>query len=47
MLTVALIAAFLLFGVPAILLLLARLLGGPNRSNRLIGLPIDRRPPKP
>jgi hypothetical protein len=47
MLTVVLIAIILLFGVPAFLLLIARLLSSrrPGRSNGLIGFPID--PPKP
>jgi len=47
MLTVVLIAIFLLFCVPGFLLLIAKLLNGkgPGRSNRLIGFPVD--PPKP
>lgn len=47
MLTVILIAVFLLFGVPGFLLLIAKLLSGsgPGRSNRLIGFPLDPRKP--
>jgi hypothetical protein len=47
MLTVVLVAIVILFGIPGLLLLVAKLLSGsaPGRSNRLIGFPID--PPKP
>jgi hypothetical protein len=43
MLTLIIIAVFILFGVPALLLLMARLLktSGPRRSSGLVGFPID------
>jgi hypothetical protein len=46
MLTLIIIAVFILFGVPAILLLMARLLrtSGPRRSSGIVGFPIDPEP---
>ncbi len=43
MLTLIIIAVFILFGVPGLLLLMARLLktSGPRRSSGIIGFPID------
>jgi len=46
MLTLIIIAVFILFGVPGFLLLIARLLktSGPRRSSGLVGFPIDPKP---
>jgi hypothetical protein len=46
MLTLIIIAVFILFGVPGFLLLIARLLktSGPRRSSGFVGFPIDPAP---
>jgi hypothetical protein len=46
MLTLIIIAVFILFGVPGFLLLIARLLktSGPRRSSVILGFPIDPAP---
>jgi len=48
MLTLIIIAVFILFGVPAFLLLMARLLTSntPRRSSGIIGFPVEAEPPE-
>jgi hypothetical protein len=49
MLTVSLIAVVILFVIPGLLLLIAKLLrtNAPHRPSRLIGFPLDPAPPGP